>query len=198
MTYKQYDLWTANIEIHDDFITDKILYDQLIKESSISKTIDGQNVLGLTTSQKQIYDLVTIVVVSYCMRNNIDYSNLTFTELQKGSLHKYDQTMVSNHLYEPHDDRVEGSFLTALYYIDSSYDEYSSTWVGGELTIYKNLTFAEYPNNAINILPKQNRLVVFPGFNVHRVKPYFGDKPRTSLVFGWSVNDQPQTEPLTV
>ena len=63
---------------------------------------------------------------------------------------------------------------------------------------YKNLTFAEYPNNAVNILPKQNRLIIFPGFLTHRVKPYFGEKPRTSLVLGWKVKDQPRNNPNTI
>lgn len=194
--YETYDLWTTHIEIHDDFVSDNLLYQKLIEESLIEKTIDGQNVYGLTSAQQQIYDLVSYAVINYCNRNNLDFNNLTFTELQKGCLHKYDSSKVANHLYEPHHDMVEGSNITALYYIDSEYSE--NKWCGGELAIYKNLTFAEYPNSCINILPKQNRLVIFPGFNVHRVKPYFGEKPRTALVFGWSVNDQPQADPVFV
>lgn len=194
--YKTYDLWTSHIEVHDEFISDRALYNSLIEESFIDNTISGQNVHGLTDAQSQIYKLVDLTVINYCNRNSIDYNNLTFSELQKGCLYKYDESKVGNHLYEPHHDMVEGTFITALYYIDSSFEE--GKWCGGELTIYKNLTFAEYPNNSINILPKQNRLVIFPGFNVHRVKPYFGDKPRTALVFGWTVNDQPTDKPRFV
>ena len=41
----------------------------------------------------------------------------------------------------------------------------------------------------------QNRLIIFPGFLTHRVKPYFGQKPRISLVLGWKVNNQPLNNP---
>ena len=58
--------------------------------------------------------------------------------------------------------------------------------------------FAEYPNNAINILSKQNRFIIFPGFLTHRVKPYFGEKPRTSIVLGWAVKDAEETTPIII
>ena len=41
-------------------------------------------------------------------------------------------------------------------------------------------------------------LIIFPGFLTHRVKPYFGEKPRTSLVLGWKVKDQPRNNPNTI
>ena len=192
--HKLYDLWTTHIEVHDNYITDNTVYQQLISESFIDNSIDGQNVCALTRAQNELKKNVTLSVIGYCQRNEIDYNNLSFTELQKGCLYKYDNSKVGDHLYEPHHDMVEGSFITAIYYIDSSYNE--QEWCGGELTIYKNLTFAEYPNNSINILPKQNRLVILPGFNVHRVKPYFGNKPRTAFVFGWVVIDQPLDKPI--
>ena len=126
----------------------------------------------------------------------IFFNNLELNDMQKGCLYKYDSTMVGNHLYEPHHDIGEKGFLTAIYYINSDYTE--DNWVGGELTIYKQLTFADYPENSINILPKQNRLIVFPGYMIHRVKPYFGDNPRTSMVIGWAVKDGVQTPAMII
>ena len=188
--------FTDTIQILDNFLLDKILIDQLKKESDIVNTIQGQDNFNLTPSQQLFLLYAKKTVVNYCYQNNIDFNNLEMSNFQKGNLHKYEQTKVSNHLYEPHNDMVEGSFITAIYYIDSDYNE--EIWTGGELTVYKNLTFAEYPNNAVNILPKQNRLIIFPGFLTHRVKPYFGEKPRTSLVLGWKVKDQPRNNTNTI
>lgn len=193
---KNFNLWSTNIVVVDDFIEDSSLRESLKQESLIGSTVQGQNTTGLSSAQYQVQSMVKGVVINYCHDNNIDYSNLKFGNLQKGCLHKYDESMVSNHLYEPHNDMVEGSFVTAIYYIDSSYEE--TLWCGGELTLYKHLTFADYPQNIINILPKPNRLIIFPGFTTHRVKPYFGDKPRTSLVFGWNVDEPTPCEVITI
>jgi len=184
------------IEIIDDVVQDEILIENLKKESIIATTIKGQDTFNLTEPQKKIYNILNTLIVNYCAKNNIDFNNLKLTNFQKGSLQKYDQSKVCNHLYEPHHDMVESSFITAIYYIDSDYNE--KTWVGGELTIYKNLTFAEYPNNTVNILPKQNRLIIFPGFLTHRVKPYFGNKPRTSIVLGLAVKDAEEILPIII
>ena len=179
-------LWNSTVTVLDNFVGEDILQ-QLRKEAFIEKTVEGQNEHKLTEAQQTILNMVTAMVINYCVETGIDYNLLKFSNLQKGCLRKYDESMVTNHLYEPHHDMVEQSYITAIYYINSSYNK--DTWVGGELAIYKQLTFADYPENTINILPKQNRLIIFPGFLVHRVKPYFGDIPRTSLVFGWKVID---------
>lgn len=189
-------LWSSNITVLDDYIQDEALRESLRQESLISKTVQGQNTDNLTPSQEQIASIVKTSVVNYCIENDIDYNSLEFGNLQRGCLYKYDESMVSNHLYEPHHDMVEGAFVTALYYVDSSWSE--EKWVGGELTLYKHLTFADYPENIVNILPKPNRLIIFPGFLTHRVKPYFGDKPRTSLVFGWAVDEPKQVKVITI
>jgi hypothetical protein len=169
--------------VYDDYIDDVNLIEGLKKESLIDKTIVGQD--SFSENQQKLYEIVNATFINYCAENDIDFNSLNFSNLQKGRLKKYDEKMVYNHLYEPHHDMVERSYITAIYYIDSSFNNVD--WIGGELTIYKNLTFAEYPSNTINVLPKQNRLIIFPGFLVHRVKPYFGEKPRTTLVFGWNV-----------
>jgi len=188
--------FTDTINVFDDFLTDKELINQLKEESKIDTTIKGQDTFNFTPCQKEFSKIANATLINYCLSNNIDYNNLELSNFQKGRLKKYDKSSVTNHLYEPHHDQVEGAFISAIYYIDSDYTP--DKWVGGELSIYKNLTFAEYPNNVININPVPNRFIMFPGFLVHRVKPYFGENPRTSLVLGWEVKDQPKTEPIWI
>ena len=188
--------FTDTINVFDDFLTDKELINQLKEESKIDTTIKGQDTFNFTPCQKEFHKIANATLINYCLSNNIDYNNIELSNFQKGRLKKYDKSSVTNHLYEPHHDQVEGAFISAIYYIESDYTP--EKWVGGELSIYKNLTFAEYPNNTINIEPIPNRLIMFPGFLVHRVKPYFGDNPRTSLVLGWQVKDQPKTEPIWI
>lgn len=193
---KELNLWATPVTVIDQFVTDNDLINSLKSESVIADTVQGQNTDHLTVSQQRLLHMVSAMVVDYCGKNAIDFNNLKLCNLQKGYLYRYDQQSVHQHLYEPHHDMVEQSFITALFYVDSDYD--GVTWCGGELTLYKELTFADYPNNALNILPKSNRLIIFPGFTVHRVKPYFGHRPRTSLVFGWSVIDSPDVPSLTI
>ena len=196
MDHKTYNFWTTHIQIFDNFIEDKNIYNKLKLESIIQKTVQGQNTFDLTDAQQTIVLLVNSVLVNYCLETNIDYNTLEMNNLQKGCLYKYDKKMVSNHLYEPHHDIAENAYVSAIYYIDSDWNE--DIWVGGELTLYKHMTFIDYPENIVNILPKQNRLVIFPGFITHRVKPYFGDKPRTSLVFGWKIEDAKESKVITL
>ena len=58
--------------------------------------------------------------------------------------------------------KLKVHFISAIYFIDNDYTP--DKWVGGELCIYKNLTFAEYPSNVVNINPVPNRLIMFPVF----------------------------------
>jgi hypothetical protein len=189
-------LWSTNITVLDDYVQDESLCNALKQESLIAKTVEGQNRKDLTIAQLEIKAMVSASVINYCLENEIDYNLLRFGNLQRGCLNKYDESMVSNHLYEPHHDIAEGAYVTAIYYVDSDWTE--DKWVGGELTVYKHMSFVDYPENIVNILPKPNRLIIFPGFVTHRVKPYFGDKPRTSLVFGWSVDEPKQVKVITV
>jgi hypothetical protein len=189
-------LWSTNITVLDDYVQDESLCNALKQESLIAKTVEGQNRKDLTIAQLEIKAMVSASVINYCLENEIDYNLLRFGNLQRGCLNKYDESMVSNHLYEPHHDIAEGAYVTAIYYVDSDWTE--DKWVGGELTVYKHMSFVDYPENIVNILPKPNRLIIFPGFVTHRVKPYFGDKPRTSLVFGWSVDEPKQVKVTTV
>lgn len=194
--FQKFDLWKTSIYVLDNFLDNNDIITELKQEAFIDTTIAGQNTHGLTNAQSFLFERVKHMVITYCAENDIDFNSLALNDIQKGCLYKYDETTVHNHLYEPHHDIAEQGYVTAIYYVDSDYSE--DKWVGGELAIYKHMTFADYPRNTINILPKQNRLIVFPGFNIHRVKPYFGNKPRTSLVFGWRVNESSDKRPIWI
>jgi hypothetical protein len=188
--------FTHSISIYDEVLDDENIIEQLKLESYQEKTVFGENHYNLTPAQSVIYSIANAAVMEYCLENSIEYSRLEFNNFQKGRLTKYDQDMVSAHLYEPHHDIAEGGYITALYYVDSDYSD--ERWIGGELAIYDKLSFVDYPGNTINVLPKPNRLVIFPGFLVHRVKPYFGENPRTSIVMGWGVEDSTKPNVITV
>jgi Rps23 Pro-64 3,4-dihydroxylase Tpa1-like proline 4-hydroxylase len=180
-------LWPTKIEVIDNFVEDNQIIDNLKKESIIDTVISGQDTTNMSWAQSELMSMVEKSVMTYCVDIDIDYNSLELNDMQKGCLYPYNEHMVGNHLYEPHHDIAENGFITALYYVDSDWTE--NEWVGGELCIYKHLTFSDYPENTVNILPKQNRLIIFPGYLVHRVKPYFGKNPRTSMVMGWRVKE---------
>ena len=199
----QLKLWPVPITVVDDFVSDQQLLEELKSETANVDSVAGLNATiqnldenTLTSAQEKITSLVTSMVVNYCAENSIDYNNLKFSNFVKSYVYRYSEDSVNNNSYEPHHDMVEQNLITVCFYLDSAWD--GITWCGGELTVYREMTFATYPANIINILPKPNRLVIFPGFIDHRVKPYFGSTPRIALVFAWSVIDTAPTVPLTI
>lgn len=199
----QLKLWPVPITVVDDFVSDQRLLEELKLETKVVDSVAGLNATiqnldenRLTEAQEKIASLVASMVVNYCTENSIDYNNLKFSNFVKSYVYSYGEDSVNNNSYEPHHDMVEQNFLTVCFYLDSAWD--GQTWCGGELTIYREMTFATYPANIVNILPKPNRLVIFPGFVDHRVKPYFGSTPRIALVFAWSVIDATPAAPLTI
>ena len=148
-------LWPTKIEVIDNFVEDDQIIANLKKESIIDTVISGQDTTNMSWAQSQLMNMVEKSVMNYCVDINIDYNSLELNDMQKGCLYPYSENMVGNHLYEPHHDIAENGFITALYYVDSDWTE--NAWVGGELCIYKHLTFSDYPENTVNILPKQNR-----------------------------------------
>jgi hypothetical protein len=145
-------LWPTRIEVIDNFIEDVNIINQLKEESIIKTVISGQDTSNMSWAQSELMGMVDRSVMTYCAESNIDYNSLALNDMQKGCLYPYSESMVGNHLYEPHHDIAENGFITAIYYINSDWTE--ETWVGGELCIYKQLTFSDYPENSINILPK--------------------------------------------
>ena len=109
------------ISIIDNFISDKELIDWLKDESKIMVPLKDKIHTILLMLKMNLVNLQNATLVNYCNSNNIDYNNLSMSNFQKGRLKKYDKSMVTNHLYEPHHDQVEGVYISAIYYIDSDY-----------------------------------------------------------------------------
>ena len=120
--------FTDTINVFDDFLTDKELINQLKEESKIDTTIKGQDTFNFTPCQKEFHKIANATLINYCLSNNIDYNNIELSNFQKGRLKKYDKSSVTNHLYEPHHDQVEGAFISAIYYIESDYTPVK--WLG--------------------------------------------------------------------
>lgn len=195
---KKLELWSTNIHVHDDFLSDKNVIDDLKANAEIKDyfvtTEHGNN---LSPALQQLVDQTSMAVMNYCYEIGIDFEDLKFNNIQRNFMRCYNEKTVNTYLYEPHDDIAEGGFITCLYYINSDFKE-DGPWVGGELCIYNHLTFAYYHKNVININPKPNRLVIFPGYKVHRVKPYFGNIPRSAVTMGWTVDKIPKDEPIII
>ena len=195
---KKLDLWSTHIHVHDNFLTDEAAINELKSSAEIKDYF-------VTTEQKEklppaldlLVNQAKIAVMNYCIELDINYEDLSFNNIQRNYMRTYDENTVNTYLYEPHDDIAEGGFITCLYYINSDFKE-DGPWCGGELAIHNHMTFAYYHKNVININPKPNRLVIFPGYKIHRVKPYFGKIPRAAVTMGWNVESIPKLEPITI
>lgn len=183
-------------------IEDNVFDPALITEISnyITEQFKGHNdtYLSLDTNEFKLLDKIlptlTALLYNYCEAKGVEADRLSLRNFQMASLKAYCKELMNENLYEPHDDIAEKFFVAAIVYIDSEYTD--DNWTGGELSLYKNTTYLDYPNNITNIKPLSNRVVFFPGYYVHRVKPYFGKDPRQTLVFGWEINDQWSSRPL--
>jgi hypothetical protein len=145
---------------------------------------------------EQILPTLNALLYNYCEAKGADADRLLLRNFQMGNLKAYCKELMNENLYEPHDDIGEKYFVAAIVYVDCDYTD--DNWVGGELTLYKNTTYLDYPNNITNVKPLRNRVVFFPGYYVHRVKPYFGKNPRQTLVFGWEIDDQWLERPVII
>lgn len=114
----------------------------------------------------------------YLVGTPYDANDFSLDTLQLHSVPTYNKQMASEYILEPHTDTSSGGFFAVMYYIDL---DMTTEYVGGELALYSNLNPVDYPHNVIHITPVPNRLVIFPGGLIHRVKPYFGKTPRYSL-----------------
>lgn len=187
-------LWPVPVTVVDNVVTDADLLEELRAEPSATTSVKGLNATirnvdldRMTAAEQKIMSLVSSLVVAHCIENDIDVNNIEFSNFVKSYVYEYNQSSISNYSYEPHHDMVERNYITACFYLDSAWD--GIKWCGGELALYREMTFATYPSNTINIEPRPNRLAIFPGYMTHRIKPYFGTKPRTTLVFAWSLPD---------
>lgn len=191
-------LWSTNVHVYDDFLSDQSVIDELRANAEIKDYfVTTEQIDTLNPALQTLVDKVKMAVVNYCAESDIDFNDLVFNNVQRNYMRNYNEGTVNTYLYEPHDDIAEGGFISCLYYINSDYKD-NGPWVGGELCIHNHLTFAYYHKNVININPKPNRLVIFPGYKTHRVKPYFGNTPRSAVTMGWSVDRIPKTEPIII
>lgn len=136
--------------------------------------------------------IIDACVYDYCHGINIDADRLTLGNFQVANFKAYNQDTWQNPFWEPHEDIAENYFLACILYIRSDYTE--QHWAGGELSIYKNFTALDWPNNAVHVRPFSNRLVMFPGYLVHKIRPYFGANDRQSMVFGYNIQEQWQDQ----
>lgn len=195
---KKLSLWSTEIRVYDNFLTDQNVIDEIKANAEIKDYfVTTERKQSMNPALQTLLDQATMAVMAYCYEIGIEYTDLKFNNMQRNYMRTYDENTVNTYLYEPHDDIAEGGFITCLYYIDSDYKE-DGPWVGGELCIHNHLTFAYYHKNVININPKPNRFVIFPGYKTHRVKPYFGKTPRAAVTMGWTVERIPKEEPITI
>lgn len=131
-------------------------------------------------------------VYDYCNSIAVDADRLELTNFQIANFRRYGADSWNNPFWEPHEDIAENYFLACILYIRSDYSE--QNWAGGELSIYKNFTALNWPDNAVHIRPFTNRLVLFPGYLVHKIRPYFGSNDRQSMVFGYKIAEQWQDQ----
>lgn len=197
-TSKKLSVWPTNIHIHDNFLTDQAVVDELRANAEIKDYfVTTEEKKALTPALQVLVDQTKFAVMNYCLETGIDFDDLKMNNIQRNYIRSYNENTVGTYLYEPHDDVAEGGFITAVYYINSDWRE-GGPWVGGELCLHNHLTFAYYHKNAINVIPKPNRLIIFPGYKVHRVKPYFGKTPRAAATIGWTVERIPKEEPIII
>jgi hypothetical protein len=117
----------------------------------------------------------------YCAAASLDITQFELNNFQVHSVPKYSRQMSNEHIMEPHHDLGEGGYTAIVYYVDFDESDSDEHFVGGELALYSELSSMEYPTGIIHVQPKENRLAMFPARVVHRVKPYFGDKPRMTI-----------------
>jgi hypothetical protein len=194
------------LDIHDDFVLiednvfDKETIDNLDNWMRMSFHNYNDTYKTITRDEFPYYDHVWPMVQNqmyhYCAGREIDAERVNLCNFQLASLPPYDESMANENFYEPHDDIAERYWAVTIVYCTSEYTD--DNWVGGELAIYKNTTYLNYPQNIINIKPYRNRMVMFPGYYMHRIKPYFGKLPRQSLVYGWEIDDKWKVKPIVV
>jgi len=164
--------------------------EQFVNYNDTYLTVDSR----LFPFVNQVLPTLNALLYNYCDYKKVDASRLKLRNFQMGNLKAYSKELMNENLYEPHDDIGEKYYVAAIVYINSEYTD--ENWIGGELTLYKNTTYLDYPNNITNVRPLKNRVVFFPGYYVHRVKPYFGKQPRQTIVFGWEIDDKWESKPV--
>lgn len=98
-------------------------------------------------------------------------------------MHKYDEQTHQSYFYETHDDVDDGNYISGTLYVTPDQNE----WVGGELALYGNFSYQEFPSNTVHVRPLCGRACLFPARIPHRIKPWMCDIPRKAIVFSWKI-----------
>jgi len=190
--------FSRDVLLVEDNVFDPILITEISNYITEQVKKHNESYLSLDTREFKLLDKIlptlNALLYNYCEAKGVDADRISLRNFQMSNIKAYCKELMNENLYEPHDDIAEKFFVAAVVYIDSDYTD--DNWVGGELTLYKNTTYLDYPNNITNVKPLRNRVVFFPGYYVHRIKPYFGKTPRQTLVFGWEIDDQWSHRPL--
>jgi Rps23 Pro-64 3,4-dihydroxylase Tpa1-like proline 4-hydroxylase len=190
--------FSRDVLLVEDNVFDPILITEISNYITEQVKKHNESYLSLDTREFKLLDKIlptlNALLYNYCEAKGVDADRISLRNFQMSNIKAYCKELMNENLYEPHDDIAEKFFVAAVVYIDSDYTD--DNWVGGELTLYKNTTYLDYPNNITNVKPLRNRVVFFPGYYVHRIKPYFGKTPRQTLVFGWEIDDQWLQRPI--
>ena len=178
-------LWQSNLLIKDAFLTQ---YQYEIVQHYVRSEYERQQKFPMlefnhndVPEELFVWKQLTYnAFFDYAAAAGLAPEMFEWTNLQSSWISYYNAKYHNEHIMEPHHDLAEAGHVAIVYYVDSELST-ESKFVGGELTIYKALTYAEYPEGIVHVRPVPNRLIMFPALLYHRVKPYFGDRPRIAL-----------------
>jgi len=179
-------LWQTNLLVLDNFLphecyldVHRFVHDQYrLKQTFPMLSFDHTNVPPELAVWKQFTDNAFL---QYAASAGLNWEMFDWTNIQASWIEKYNEKYHNEHILEPHHDLAEAGHVAIVYYIDGNVSIPGEKFVGGDLAIYKALTYAEYPEGIVHVSPVPNRLIMFPALLYHRVKPYFGDIPRVAL-----------------
>lgn len=179
-------LWPTQLLIEDNFLphdcfleVQEFIYGQYaIKKTYPMIELNHKDFAPELGVWKQ---LVNNAFHQYATYAELDFSMFEWTNLQASWIESYNEKYHNEHIMEPHHDLAEAGHVAIVYYIDGEVSTPGERFVGGDLTIYKALTYAEYPEGIVHVQPIPNRLIMFPARLYHRVKPYFGNIPRVAI-----------------
>lgn len=180
-----YSLWPTNIQIEDNFLPDseflkikEFMYAEFKRQKKFPLINFDQDRLP---PEVEVFKRCLLSVFEiYCQNGNENSSQFSLGNFQVHQVTKYNEALSHEHIMHTHHDQAEGGYYAITYYLNVA-DPSDVEYLGGELAIYKNATSADYPDGIVYVKPKENRLVIFPAFLNHVVRPYFSDNPRMTI-----------------
>lgn len=179
-------LWPTHVMVQDDLLTTQMhadlkayLFAEFKRRNSYPLISFPHN--DLPPELKPFTSIMLAAFHEYCTAANMDITQFDLSNFQVHCVPEYNRQMANEHIMEPHHDLGEGGYTAIVYYVNFDETDSEEHYVGGELTLYKELSSMEYPDGIMHVQPKENRLAMFPARIVHRVKPYFGKIPRMTI-----------------